>query len=207
MTVKEFLENHPNAIVRLETGGGNVTITPELRDTLLSGGSVSGNPGCPGKEFERKITADELLPQVICGGTKGDEACETWYLLSDFPEELSLHNTATDKDRLLTRIKDNFTAYVGELSLKRADELFDIAEKVASVKMAYRTMTEEGWYDGYTPFLLSLDNPLETLAEEYQGYLSLGNYEELDQVIFRLANATAFPVGEPDQPEDPEPAM
>ncbi len=207
MTVKEFLEQHPNAIVHLETGGGNVTISPEQRDTLLSGGSVAGNPGCPGKEFEREITADELLPQIICVGSKGDETRETWYLLSDFPEELSLHNTATDKDRLLTRINDNFTAYVGELSLKRADELFDTAEKMASVKMTYRTMTEEGWFDGYTQFLLSLENPLEALAEEYQKNLSLGSFEELDHVICQLADAADFPVGKPDQPEDPEPAM
>lgn len=37
MTVKEFLENHPNATVSLETGGGDVTITSVQRNVLLSG--------------------------------------------------------------------------------------------------------------------------------------------------------------------------
>lgn len=207
MTVKEFLENHPKATVYLETGGGNIAITPVQRDVLLSGTSIVGYPGCPGKEFEREIAPDELFPQIICVGAKGDEASETWYLLSDFPEENSLPNTATEKDRLLTRLNDNYIAYVGEWSLKNVDDVFEAAEEIASVKMTYRSLTEEGWYDGYTPFLLNLKDPLEILAKEYQKDLFVGNFEELDQVIFRLADAADFPVGEPDQSETPDPVM
>lgn len=187
MTVKDFLEQHPNATVCLETGGGNVTITPELRDTLLSGGSVSGNPGCPGKEFERKITADELLPQIICVGSKGDEACETWYLLSDFPEEPSLPDTATDRDRLLTRLKDNYKEYQGELYLKSPFELMQQAGEISAVKRVYNQMCDHGWNDCYTSDLLKAEKPLMVLAEGWLNFNDAAIGEEFDRMLSQTA--------------------
>lgn len=187
MTVKEFLENHPNATVCLETGGGDVTITPERRDTLLSGGSVAGNPGCPGKEFEREITADELFPQIIYVGAKGDETCETWYLLSDFPEEISLPNTATDRDRLLTRLKDNYKEYQGELYLKSPFELMQQAGEISAVKRVYNQMCDHGWNDCYTSDLLKAEKPLMVLAEGWLNFNDAAIGEEFDRMLSQTA--------------------
>lgn len=201
MTVKEFLENHPNATVCLETGGGNAMISPGRRDTLLSGGNISGNPGCPGKEYEREITADELLPQIICVGAKGDEVCETWYLLSDFADEISLPNTATDRDRLLTRLKDNYKEYQGELYLKSPFELMQQAGEISAVKRVYNQICDHGWNDCYTSDLLKAEKPLMVLAEGWLNFNDAAIGEEFDRM---LSQAAAYCSEEFD---DPEPAM
>lgn len=201
MTVKEFLEQHPNAIVCLKTGGGNVTVTPVQRNVLLFGGSIVGYPGCPGKEFEREITADELLPQIICVGSKGDEVCETWYLLSDFPEENSLPDTATDRDRLLTRLKDNYMEYQGELYLKTPFELMQQAGEISAIKRVYNQMCDHGWDDGYTSDLLKAEKPLMVIAEGWLNFNDVAIGEEFDRM---LSLAAAYCSEEFD---DPKPSM
>lgn len=201
MTVKEFLEQHPNATVCLETGGGDVTITPVQRNVLLSGSSIVGYPGCPGKEFEREITADELLPQIIYVGAKGDEACETWYLLSDSPEEPSLPDTATDRDRLLTRLKDNYKEYQGELYLKSPFELMQQAGEISAVKRVYNQMCDHGWNDCYTSDLLKAEKPLMVLAEGWLNFNDAAIGEEFDRMLSQTATYCS------EEFDDSEPAM
>lgn len=45
MTVREFIEKHPDATMNLITPGGYVTLTPVTAAELLQGISVDGHPG------------------------------------------------------------------------------------------------------------------------------------------------------------------
>lgn len=199
MTIKNFIENHPNAIIHLETGAGYVTITPEQRDKLLSGGSVFGHPGVPGKEFEREITADELLPQIITLGAKGGEARETWYLQTSFPEELSLSDGTSDEDRLLKRIQDNYKGFVGEMSLLSPQELFGKAEEITAVRVAYAWLTEFGWDFDSTQDLLKSSGPLQVVADTWHHICGITSDEEFMLVLSKAASFCSEEAETPEQ--------
>ena len=82
ITVREFIEAHPNAAFDMMTPGGYVYLTPETAQLLLSGQSVKGNPGSA--EFARDVPADELLEQEIC---TADFSKGAWRILSDHNPE------------------------------------------------------------------------------------------------------------------------
>lgn len=75
-TVEAFLSAHPGDTFHLMTPGGHVDLSAEQAAGLLDGKSVSGHPGCPG--YDRKVTAEELLPQMIGSCNRQDGA---WYLI------------------------------------------------------------------------------------------------------------------------------
>lgn len=197
MTIKNFIENHPNAIIHLETGGGYTTITPEQRDKLLSGESIPVLL-LPEKEVRQEVAADELLPQIITLGAKGGEARETWYLQTSFPEELSLPDGTSDEDRLLKRIQDNYKGFVGEMSLLMPQELFGKAEEITAVKVAYAWLTEFGWNDGHTQNLLKSSEPLQVVADTWHQICGITSDEEFMQV---LSKASIFCSEEAETPE------
>lgn len=78
ITLREFIEAHPNASFDMMTPGGYVYLTPETAQLLLSGHSVKGNPDSA--EFARDIPAEELLEQEIC---TADFSKGAWRILSD----------------------------------------------------------------------------------------------------------------------------
>lgn len=82
ITVREFIEAHPNAAFDMMTPGGYVYLTPETAQLLLAGQSVKGNPGS--SEFARDVPAEELLDQEIC---TADFSKGAWRVLSDHNPE------------------------------------------------------------------------------------------------------------------------
>ncbi|NLO86913.1 MAG: hypothetical protein GX096_16015 [Clostridiales bacterium] len=78
VTVREFIERHPDATFDMMTPGGYVYLTPETAQLLLSGQSVKGNPGS--SEYARDVPAKELLDQEIC---TADFSKGAWHVLSD----------------------------------------------------------------------------------------------------------------------------
>ena len=82
VTLREFIEAHPNADFDMMTPGGYVYLTPETAQLLLSGQSVKGNPGS--SEFARDVPAEELLDQEIC---TADFSKGAWRVLSDHNPE------------------------------------------------------------------------------------------------------------------------
>lgn len=65
MTLKEFIEQNPDATLNLMTPGGYVLLTPELSKDLLHGESVNAHAGF--SDVRTVIQAAELLPQeVVC---------------------------------------------------------------------------------------------------------------------------------------------
>lgn len=63
MTVKEFIETHPEASLTMMTPGGYVQLTPEAGRRLLNGEPVIAHPGMSGSF--RSVDPEELLPQRV----------------------------------------------------------------------------------------------------------------------------------------------
>ena len=82
ITLREFIEAHPNASFDMMTPGGYVYLTPETAQLLLAGHNVKGNPGSA--EFARDVPAEELLEQEIC---TADFSKGAWRTLSDHNPE------------------------------------------------------------------------------------------------------------------------
>ena len=82
ITLREFIEAHPNASFDMMTPGGYVYLTPETAQLLLAGHNVKGNPGSA--EFARDVPAEELLEQEIC---TADFSKGAWRILSDHNPE------------------------------------------------------------------------------------------------------------------------
>ena len=82
ITLREFIEAHPNASFDMMTPGGYVYLTPETAQLLLAGHNVKGNPGSA--EFARDVPAEELLEQEIC---TADFSKGAWRVLSDHNPE------------------------------------------------------------------------------------------------------------------------
>jgi len=77
VTVREFIERHPNVPFDMMTPGGFVYLTPEKAKLLLSGQNVKGHPG--EIEYAMEITSDELLNQEII---RANFSGNTWKILS-----------------------------------------------------------------------------------------------------------------------------
>jgi len=92
VTVREFIERHPNVSFDMMTPGGFVYLTPEKAKLLLSGQSVKGHPGDP--EYAMEITADELLNQEVSDASFLDGA---WHLLSDEIREMAQKPPTLDR--------------------------------------------------------------------------------------------------------------
>ena len=82
ITLREFIEAHPNASFDMMTPGGYVYLTPETAQLLLAGHNVKGNPGSA--KFARDVPAEELLEQEIC---TADFSKGAWRVLSDHNPE------------------------------------------------------------------------------------------------------------------------
>lgn len=82
ITVREFIERHPDKDFDMMTPGGYVYLTPEKAQLLLSGQSVKGHPGNP--EYSRDVPEEELLDQEICHAYFAKGA---WHILSNFSQE------------------------------------------------------------------------------------------------------------------------
>ncbi len=83
VTVREFIEQHPNVSFDMMTPGGFVYLTPEKAKLLLSGQSVKGHPG--DIEYAMEITADELLKQEVI---RANFNSDVWHMLSEDIREM-----------------------------------------------------------------------------------------------------------------------
>ena len=81
VTVRGFLEKHPDSPVSMMTPGGYVNLVTGQAEKLLAGESMKGNPGCPGADID--IPAEELLEQIICDCYPADGV---WYMMTDIAE-------------------------------------------------------------------------------------------------------------------------
>lgn len=90
MTLKDFIEQNPNATLNMMTPGGYVLLNPELSQKLLHGEGVNAHAGC--SDVRTVIQAAELLPQevVCCQAHKGEP--NYFYLLTAWEQEQTVSN-------------------------------------------------------------------------------------------------------------------
>ncbi len=90
MTLKEFIEQNPNATLNMMTPGGYVLLNPELSQKLLHGEGVIAHAGC--SDVRTVIPASELLPQeVVCCNAHKSES-NYFYLLTAWEQEQTVSN-------------------------------------------------------------------------------------------------------------------
>lgn len=85
MTVREFIEKHPEATMNMMTPGGYVTVTPVIAAGLLRDEGVDSHPGA--NECWAKVTAEELLPQEIVQCKEHPEIPNYFYMLTGYVQE------------------------------------------------------------------------------------------------------------------------
>ncbi|MFV0400804.1 MAG: DUF4240 domain-containing protein [Oscillospiraceae bacterium] len=106
MTIRNFIERHPNATMNLTTPFGHVLLTPEGIAGLLRNEGIKADPGASGCDME--ICADEVLEQVIhsAGYKNGVWGMLTDYSMNMTPQEIHSGEKAL-KAILLQHSTDN----------------------------------------------------------------------------------------------------
>jgi len=70
---------------------------------------------------------------------------------------------------LMRKIEQSYEDFKRETVKLSGESIFELAPKIAAVHDVYFYMTTHDWADGYEQeYLLSFDNPLEFLAEEWE---------------------------------------
>lgn len=90
MTLKEFIEQNPNATLNMMTPGGYVLLTPERSQNLLHGECVSAHAGS--SDVRTVIQAAELLPQEVVRCQPHKSAPDYFYLLTAWEQEQAVSN-------------------------------------------------------------------------------------------------------------------
>ena len=85
MTVREFIEQNPDATLNMMTPGGYVMLTPAMTAELLQGNSVDAHPGA--NEHWVKVTAEELLPQEVAQCKANPTTPDYYYMISGYTQE------------------------------------------------------------------------------------------------------------------------
>lgn len=92
VTVREFIEEHPDATFDIMTPGVYVYLTPEKAQILLSGHSVMGHAGH--RDYAMEVTAEELLNQEV----RDANLCDgIWYMLSRCSQETEQNQTSFEQ--------------------------------------------------------------------------------------------------------------
>jgi len=90
MTLKEFIEQNPNATLNMMTPGGYVLLTPELSQNLLHGEGVNAHAGC--SDVRTVIQAAVLLPQEVLHCQPHKSKPDYFYLLTAWAQEQAVSN-------------------------------------------------------------------------------------------------------------------
>jgi len=90
MTLKEFIEQNPNATLNVMTPGGYVLLPPELSQNLLHGEAVNAHAGS--SDMRTVVQAAELLPQEVVSCTPHKSAPDYFYLLTAWAQEQAFSN-------------------------------------------------------------------------------------------------------------------
>lgn len=90
MTLKEFIEQHPNATLNMMTPGGYILLNSELSQNLLHGEGINAHAGF--SDVRTVIQAAELLPQevVCCQAHKSEPSF--FYLITAWEQEQAASN-------------------------------------------------------------------------------------------------------------------
>ncbi len=90
MTLKDFIEQNPNATLNMMTPGGYVLLNPELSQKLLHGEDVIAHAGC--SDVRTVIQAAKLLPQEVVPCNVHKSEPNYFYLLTAWEQEQAVSN-------------------------------------------------------------------------------------------------------------------
>lgn len=207
MTVRDFIERHPEATLDLMTPGGYVYLKPEQARALLQGKSVTGHPG--DIEMGMEVTAKELLPQRICSANFAKGA---WHMLTDCSPNVSdqdkeVEQTMDKETKLRERVKANYDAYIRQLQSKPAPDLIEMASEIAAAKFVYEELMVDGYFSDSVDYLLEFEHPLELVRDAWLNGQNYDRHEELDSLIWNMADKGIGVLEHPPAPEEPRPAL
>lgn len=207
MTVRDFIERHPEATLDLMTPDGYVYLTPEQARALLQGKSVTGHPG--DIEMGMEVTAKELLSQRICSVNFSKGA---WHMLTDDSHNVSeqdkeVEQTMDKEAKLRERVKANYDAYIRQLQTKPAPDLIEMASEIAAAKFVYEELMVDGYFADSVDYLLEFEHPLELVRDAWLNGQNYDRHEELDSLIWNMADKGIGVCGHSPAPEEPRPAL
>lgn len=189
MLVKDFLKKYPNDNFQMMTPGGYVDLSAQQARELLEGRSVTAHPGVSG--FEMEVDAKELLMESVLSANWRRGTC---YMMTDDLQESESTKEVEgmqehDKEqKLKERIKDGYEAYIQQLKTKPAPDLIELASEIAAAKLVYEGLSADGAMAEYADYLLQFENPFEVVRDEWHMEQEHDYREELDHVLWRMAD-------------------
>lgn len=189
MLVKDFLKKYSNDNFQMMTPDGYVDLSAQQAKELLRGKSVAAHPGVSGCEM--MIDAEELLKESVLSANWRHGTC---YMMTDFSQEAELQKEVEgmqehDKEqKLKERIKAGYETYIQQLKTKPVPDLIEMASEIAAAKLIYEGLSVDGVMAEYADYLLQLENPFEAVWNEWNMEKEYDYHEELDHVLWRMAD-------------------
>ena len=189
MLVKDFLKKYPNDNFQMMTPGGYVDLSPQQAKELLAGKPVAAHPGESGCKM--MLDAEELLKESVFSANWRHGIC---YMLTDLLQEAESQKEVDGmqehdkKQKLKERIKAGYETYIQQLKTKRAPDLIEMASEIAAAKLVYEGLNVDGVMAEYADYLLQFENPFEVVRDEWHMAQEYDYHEELDHVLWRMAD-------------------
>ena len=189
MLVKDFLKKYPNDNFQMMTPGGYVDLSSQQAKELLAGKPVAAHPG--ESSCKRLADAEELLKESVLSANWRYGTC---YMLTDLLQETESQKEVDgmqehDKEqKLKERIKAGYETYIQQLKTKPASDLIEMAAEIAAAKLVYEGLSVDGVMAEYADYLLQFENPFEVVRDEWHMAQEYDYHEELDHVLWRMAD-------------------
>lgn len=90
--------------------------------------------------------------------------------------------------RLKERIKSGYEAYIRQLKTKPAPDLIEMASEIAAARFIYEELSVEGAFSGYADYLLQFEHPLEAIRDSWIREQNYDHHEELDHILWNMAD-------------------
>ncbi len=189
MLVKDFLKKYPNDNFQMMTPGGYVDLSSQQAKELLDGKPVTAHPGVSDCGIE--VDAKELLMESVLSANWRHGIC---YMMTDYLQKSESQKEVDgmqehDKEqKLKERIKSGYETYIQQLKTKPAPDLIEMASEIAAAKLVYEGLSADSVMAEYIDYLLQFENPFEVVRDEWHIGQEHDYHEELDHVLWCMAN-------------------
>lgn len=109
--------------------------------------------------------------------------------------------------KLRERVRANYDAYIRQLQSKPAPDLIEMASEIAAAKFVYEELMVDGYFANSIDYLLEFEHPLELVRDAWLNGQNYDRHEELDSLIWNMADKRIGVCGHSPAPEEPRPAL
>lgn len=109
--------------------------------------------------------------------------------------------------KLRERVKANYEAYIRQLQSRPAPDLIEMASEIAAAKFVYEELMVDGYFADSVDYLLEFEHPLEVVRDAWLNGQNYDRHEELDSLIWNMAEKGIGVLGHPSAPEEARPAL